>query len=184
MAQLFLRRGAARSRRLVLGAMGRGARRVPEWFPDFFRSLASRVGSRCAGRQSAAWPVGASGFRLITSRRSPFGGLRVDDAVGDAILSPERRCSGDGRRERSQSAVRSSTRSFHARSRSGATDNRLLAGELEARWNKALERMAEVENRIAAHDAAKVRTVAGPGLFGTLAVDFETSGLAFRLTCG
>jgi hypothetical protein len=34
--------------------------------------------------------------------------------------------------------------------------NRLVAGELEARWNKALARVAEVEAKIAAHDAATV----------------------------
>ena len=32
--------------------------------------------------------------------------------------------------------------------------NRLVAGELEARWNRALARVAEVEGKIAAHDAA------------------------------
>ncbi len=32
--------------------------------------------------------------------------------------------------------------------------NRLVAGELEARWNRALTRVAEVEAKIAAHDAA------------------------------
>ncbi len=32
--------------------------------------------------------------------------------------------------------------------------NRLVAGELEARWNQALARVAEVESKIAAHDAA------------------------------
>ena len=42
----------------------------------------------------------------------------------------------------------------------------LVAGELEARWNKALARVAEVEGKIAAHEAAEVApattvTVAG-----------------------
>jgi hypothetical protein len=40
--------------------------------------------------------------------------------------------------------------------------NRLVAGELEARWNKALACVAEVEGKIAAHDAAKVAPVADP----------------------
>ena len=37
-----------------------------------------------------------------------------------------------------------------------------MAGELEARWNKALARVAEVEGKLAAHDAAKVTPVADP----------------------
>ena len=32
--------------------------------------------------------------------------------------------------------------------------NRLVAGELEARWNKALARVSEIEGKIASHDAA------------------------------
>lgn len=33
-------------------------------------------------------------------------------------------------------------------------ENRLVAGELEARWNRALVHVGEIENKIAAHDAA------------------------------
>ena len=51
--------------------------------------------------------------------------------------------------------------------------NRLVAGELETRWNKALARVAEVEAKIAAHDAA----TPGPGRrrsrFATLAADLK-----------
>jgi hypothetical protein len=52
--------------------------------------------------------------------------------------------------------------------------NRLVAGELEARWNKALARVAEVEGKIAAHDAAKVAPVADPASLATLAADLKT----------
>jgi hypothetical protein len=52
--------------------------------------------------------------------------------------------------------------------------NRLVAGELEARWNKALERMAEVENKVAAYEATKVAPVADPALLATLATDLKT----------
>ena len=52
--------------------------------------------------------------------------------------------------------------------------NRLVAGELEARWNKALARMAEVEGKIAAHDAARVTPVADPEPLTTLAADLKT----------
>ena len=49
-----------------------------------------------------------------------------------------------------------------------------MAGELEARWNKALARVAEVQGKIAAHDAAKVAPVADPASLATLAADLKT----------
>jgi hypothetical protein len=52
--------------------------------------------------------------------------------------------------------------------------NRLVAGELEARWNKALARVTEVEGKIAAHDAATLAPVIDPGSLATLAVDLKT----------
>jgi hypothetical protein len=51
--------------------------------------------------------------------------------------------------------------------------NRLVAGELETRWNKALARVAEVEGKIAAHDTATVAPVADPASLGTLAADLR-----------
>jgi hypothetical protein len=52
--------------------------------------------------------------------------------------------------------------------------NRLVAGELETRWNRALARVAEVEGKIAAHDAANPAPVADPGSLATLAADLKT----------
>ena len=52
--------------------------------------------------------------------------------------------------------------------------NRLVAGELEARWNKALARVAEVESKIAAHDAAEVAPATDPASLATLAADLNT----------
>lgn len=51
-----------------------------------------------------------------------------------------------------------------------ATDpaNRLVAGELEVRWNKILARVAEVEGKIAAHDAATVLPEVDPASLATL----------------
>src|SRR5262249_13450038 len=49
--------------------------------------------------------------------------------------------------------------------------NRLVTGELEVRWNKALARVAEVEAKIAAHDAAAVPSTVNPASSATLAVD-------------
>jgi hypothetical protein len=37
-----------------------------------------------------------------------------------------------------------------------------VAGELEARWNKALAHVAEVEGKIAMHEAAQTGPVADP----------------------
>jgi hypothetical protein len=48
--------------------------------------------------------------------------------------------------------------------------NRLVAGELEARWNKALARVAEAEGRIAAHDATMHTDVVDPPALATIAV--------------
>ena len=51
---------------------------------------------------------------------------------------------------------------------------RLVTGELEARWNKALARVTEVEGKIAAHDAAKLAPVADPASLAMLAADLKT----------
>jgi hypothetical protein len=44
-----------------------------------------------------------------------------------------------------------------------------VAGELEARWNKALARVAEVEGKIVAHEAEKVAPIADPASLAALA---------------
>ena len=52
--------------------------------------------------------------------------------------------------------------------------NRLVAGELEARWNTALGRVADVESKIATHDAATpARVQKTPSSFATLAGNLE-----------
>ena len=51
--------------------------------------------------------------------------------------------------------------------------NRLVAGELEARWNKALARVAEVEGKIAAHDAATPAAAVDPASLGVLAPNLK-----------
>ena len=120
-----------------------------------------------------------------------FGGLRVDDAIEEALLTvvgpgaiaaavaaeKEANQRRDQVREaltRDLEAARYATdRAFR---QYDATDpaNRLVAGELEARWNKALARVAEVEGKIAAHDAAKVAPVADVASLATLAADLKT----------
>ena len=52
--------------------------------------------------------------------------------------------------------------------------NRLVAGELEARWNRALAHVAEVEAKIAAHDAARPAAAIDPATLGLLASNLKT----------
>ena len=52
--------------------------------------------------------------------------------------------------------------------------NRLVAGELEARWNRALTHVAEVEGKIAAHDAAMPVAAIDPLSLGLLASNLKT----------
>jgi hypothetical protein len=52
--------------------------------------------------------------------------------------------------------------------------NRLVAGELEARWNRALICVAEAESKIAAHEAAAPAPVIEPAMLGLLAPNLKT----------
>ena len=51
--------------------------------------------------------------------------------------------------------------------------NRLVVGELETRWNKALVRVAEVEAKVTAHDAVTPPRALTPTSFATLAGDLK-----------
>ena len=100
-----------------------------------------------------------------------FGGLRVDDVVEEAVLrvvqpgavqaavlAEEQACSRrDEAREammRELEAVRYAADRAFRQYDAADPENRLVAGELELRWNQALARVAEVETRIAQHDAS------------------------------
>ncbi len=52
--------------------------------------------------------------------------------------------------------------------------NRLVASELEVRWNKTLTRVAELENKLGAHEAAKVVAVADVTSLVTIAADLKS----------
>src|SRR5207253_6984571 len=52
--------------------------------------------------------------------------------------------------------------------------NRLVASELEARWNRALAHAAEVEGKIATYDAATPAPIADPASLGVLASNLKT----------
>ncbi|WP_048858230.1 recombinase family protein, partial [Acidiphilium multivorum] len=99
-----------------------------------------------------------------------FGGLRVDDAIEEALLrvvepgaiaAAAAEAQAAGRRDQVREAlVRDLEAARYQAARAfrqyDAADpaNRLVAAELETRWNRALAQAAEVEARIAEHDAA------------------------------
>jgi hypothetical protein len=100
-----------------------------------------------------------------------FGGLRVDDAIEEALLrvvkpgaiaaAVEAEAQAASRRDQVRDAlVRDLEAARYSADRAfGQYDaidpqNRLVAAELELRWNRALTRVSEIESRIAAHDAS------------------------------
>jgi DNA invertase Pin-like site-specific DNA recombinase len=119
-----------------------------------------------------------------------FGGLRVDDAIESALLTvvgpgaiaaaiAAEKEAGQRRDQVRDALQRDLEAARYAADRAfrqyDAADpaNRLVTGELETRWNKALARTAEVEGKIAAHDAAVAPTV-DPVSLATLAVDLKS----------
>jgi len=52
--------------------------------------------------------------------------------------------------------------------------NRLVAGELEARWNRALSQVADAEAKIVAHEAARLMPCANAASLTTLAMDLKS----------
>jgi DNA invertase Pin-like site-specific DNA recombinase len=120
-----------------------------------------------------------------------FGGLRVDDAIEEALLgvvgpgaveaaiaaekeAGQRRDQVRGALGRDLEAARyEADRAFR---QYDATDpaNRLVAGELEARWNKALARVSEIESKIASHDAVVPKPRTETMSLATLAADLRT----------
>ena len=120
-----------------------------------------------------------------------FGGLRVDDAIEAAVLKVVEpgaiaaaiaaEAEASQRRDQVREALgRDLEAARYAADRAfrqyDAIDpaNRLVADELEMRWNKALARVAEIEAKIAGHDAiAPARAEAAPLAFTTLAGDLR-----------
>ena len=120
-----------------------------------------------------------------------FGGLRVDDAIEDALLqvvgpgaiaaAVAAEAEASQRRDQVRAALlRDLEAARYAADRAfrqyDAADpaNRLVAGELETRWNTALARVADVESKIAAHDAGHRRApTIDPAILAALAADLE-----------
>ena len=119
-----------------------------------------------------------------------FGGLRVDDAIEAALLQvvepgaiaaaveaeAEAATRSDQVREalaRDLEAARyAAERAFRQYDAADPT-NRLVAAELETRWNRALTCVAAVEAKIAEHAAARTALVSPPPSFATLADDLK-----------
>src|SRR5882724_1765444 len=120
-----------------------------------------------------------------------FGGLRVDDAIENALLTvvgpgaiaaatAAEKEVGQRRDQVREALGRDLEAARYAVDRAfrqyDAADpaNRLVAGELEARWNRALAHAAEVEGKIAMHDAATLAPIADPASLGVLASNLKT----------
>src|SRR5208337_4059729 len=120
-----------------------------------------------------------------------FSGLRVDDAIDEALLTvvgagataaavaAEKEAS--QRRDQVREALKRDLEAArYAADRAfrdyDAADpaNRLVAGELEARWNQALARVAEVENKIVAHEAASPAPTIDPAALTSLGANLDT----------
>jgi Recombinase/Recombinase zinc beta ribbon domain len=120
-----------------------------------------------------------------------FGGLRVDDAIAVALLQvvepaalaaavAAEAAAVDQQDQVRAALLRDLEAARYAADRAwrqyDAADpaNRLVADELETRWNTVLGRVADVEAKIAAHDAATpARTHKTPSSFAALAGDLE-----------
>src|SRR4051794_23794326 len=119
-----------------------------------------------------------------------FGGLRVDDAIEDALLTvvgpgavaaaAAAAKEADRRRDQVRDAFnRDLEAARYAADRAfrqyDAADpaNRLVAGELETRWNKALEHVTRIEGKIASHGAVVPTAAVDPTSLAMLASDLK-----------
>ncbi|TNJ38903.1 recombinase family protein, partial [Phaeobacter sp. B1627] len=91
-----------------------------------------------------------------------FGGLRVDDAIEHALLqvvSPGAIAAAEAAARQAvsqqdlEAAQYTADRAFRQYDASDP-ENRLVTAELEARWNRALQRVQEIEHKLAQHDTA------------------------------
>ena len=119
-----------------------------------------------------------------------FGGLRVDDVVEAALLSVVQpgaieaaraaEAQASMRRDEARDAMvcdleaarYAADRAFRQYD-AADPENRLVAGELEARWNRALSRIGACETRIAEHDAVAPAPALAPVAMETLAADLQ-----------
>jgi DNA invertase Pin-like site-specific DNA recombinase len=119
-----------------------------------------------------------------------FGGLRVDDAIEEALLGvvgpgavaasmAAAEQAADRRDQVREALGRDLEAARYAADRAfrqyDAADpaNRLVAGELEARWNQALARVADVESKIVAHEAASPAPTIDPAALALLGANLK-----------
>jgi hypothetical protein len=120
-----------------------------------------------------------------------FGGLRVDDAIEDQLLRVLEAGAIEAALEADQEETHRRDEVIEALRRDleaaryaadkafrqyDATDpaNRLVTAELELRWNRALERVTELEGRIEKHvGEMPPKTPTSPEQFATLALDLK-----------
>ncbi|MCV9941275.1 recombinase family protein [Boseaceae bacterium BT-24-1] len=120
-----------------------------------------------------------------------FGGLRVDDAIEETLLgvvgpgavAAAQEASSRAARQRDQvrdalgrdleAARYAADRAFRQYDAADPA-NRLVAGELEARWNRALAKVGEIESRLAEHDATRPAASIDPATLGLLASNLQT----------
>ena len=186
-------------RKMVSDNVPAGARGAPKHGSAL---LAGILRCRRCGRKLTVQYTGAKGqiprYACVRGRLDygepsciAFGGLRVDDAVEAALLdvvqpaaigaaqaaeeqASARRDEARGALARDLEAARYAADRAFRQYDAADPENRLVAGELEARWNRALERVAGVERRIAQHDAAVApRAELAPISFATVAEDFQ-----------
>ncbi|MGY4167598.1 recombinase zinc beta ribbon domain-containing protein [Bradyrhizobium sp. USDA 4529] len=120
-----------------------------------------------------------------------FGGLRVDDAIEEALLgvvgpraiaaaiaaakeAGERRDQVRDALSRDLEAARYAADRAFRQYDAADPANRLVASELEARWNRALVDVAEAEGKLAAHDASIPPAAVAPTSLGVLASNLRT----------
>jgi len=135
-------------------------------------ALRSQAHGSIHGRQAqhSTLFVLAGAARNGEPRCIAFGGLRVDDAIEAALLrvvepgaiaaAAEAQVQANGRRDQVRDALsRDLEAARYAADRAfrqydaADPENRLVAAELEMRWNRALEHVDEIEGKIAEHDA-------------------------------
>ncbi len=157
------------------------------------RRCGRRLSVRYSGKRhnNARYSCDRGALELGLPRCIAFGGVRVDEAIENVLLevvSPgaveaavqaeaeaaDRRDDvGDALRRDLQAARYAAERAFQQYDASDPA-NRLVASELEARWEAALARQSEVEEKLAAYESVPVeRTQPEPGAFATLADDLH-----------
>lgn len=120
-----------------------------------------------------------------------FGGLRVDDAIEDALLgivgpgavaasiaaaeeAAERRDQVRDALGRDLEAARYAADRAFRQYDAADPGNRLVASELEARWNRALVRVADIESKIAAHELVSPSPTIDPTALALLGANLKT----------